>query len=62
MSRTCLEKEPHKNSKIFKKSPSSGKMISLEMYEYRLPLGTNIYEIYDSKDNTHKMPHEGKNS
>ena len=25
----------------------------LEIYEYEVPLGTNIYEIYDSKDSTH---------
>jgi hypothetical protein len=32
-----------------------GEMIGLEMYEYILPLGTNIYiyEIYYSKDITH---------
>jgi hypothetical protein len=31
----------------------SGEGKVLEIYEYRLPLGTNIYEIYDSKDSTH---------
>jgi hypothetical protein len=55
--------ETHKNFKFFKKTPNVGEMKGLEIYEYRLPLGTNIYiyEIYDSKDNTHQMPYDDKN-
>ena len=54
MTRIWLEHEPHDDSKIFKMiAKKSGEGKVLEIYEYRLPLGTNIYEIYDSKDSTH---------
>jgi hypothetical protein len=43
--------------KISRRSPNCGGMKGLEIYDYISPLGTNIYiyiyEIYDSKDNTH---------
>jgi hypothetical protein len=46
MTRIWIEHESHDNSQKIQKDHIIGEINCLEIYEYRLPFGTNIYMKY----------------